>query len=107
MARLPDPCDRPWLTVAEVAAITGEGEKVIRAALDAGQLPVLRVGRYVRIPTQRLYDLLGMTPDMSEGAPASAPAATTNRDRLGGRDEHHGTHDPAARRAARAGPAPA
>jgi excisionase family DNA binding protein len=60
--RLPDPTDRPWLTVAEVAAITGEGEKAIRAALDAGHLPLLRVGRYVRIPTARLRQLLGIDP---------------------------------------------
>jgi excisionase family DNA binding protein len=58
--RLPDPADRPWLTVAEVARITGEGEKAIRSALDAGHLPVLRVGRYVRIPTARLRQVLGI-----------------------------------------------
>ena len=51
---LPGPRERPWLTVAEVAEITGEGEKVIRAAIDAGHLPLLSVGRYVRILTQRL-----------------------------------------------------
>ena len=87
--RLPDPRDRPWLTVAEVAGITGEGEKVIRAALDAGHLPLLRVGRYVRVPTQRLYDLLGMSPDTSEAGPASPAAATlTDPDTTGVRDAH-------------------
>ena len=80
--RLPDPRERPWLTVAEIAGITGEGEKVIRAALDAGHLPLLRVGRYVRVPTQRLYDLLGMTPDMSEAGPAG-PATATDPDTPG------------------------
>lgn len=70
--RLPHPLDRPWLTVAEVAEITGEGQKAIRAALDAGQLPLLRVGRYVRVPTQRLYDLLGMS---AEARPPSGGAA--------------------------------
>jgi excisionase family DNA binding protein len=58
--RLPDPAERPWLSVAELAQITGEGEKAIRAALDAGQLPLLRVGRYVRIPTARLRQVLGI-----------------------------------------------
>lgn len=58
--RLPDPAERPWLTVPELAAITGEGEKAIRAAMDAGQLPLLRVGRYVRIPTARLRQQLGI-----------------------------------------------
>jgi excisionase family DNA binding protein len=59
--RLPDPREKPWLTVAELAAITGEGEKAIRAALDAGHLPMLRVGRYVRIPTAALLAQLGIT----------------------------------------------
>jgi excisionase family DNA binding protein len=63
MSGLPDPRERPWLTVAEVAEITHEGEKAIRAAVDAGQLPSLRVGRYVRIPTAPLYSLCGLTPE--------------------------------------------
>lgn len=57
---LPDPRDKPWLTVKELAEITGEGEKAIRAALDAGQLPLLQVGRYKRIPTARLRAVLGI-----------------------------------------------
>lgn len=59
--RLPDPREKPWLTVAELAAITGEGQKVIRAAVDAGQLPSLRIGRYVRIPTAALLRLLAIS----------------------------------------------
>lgn len=59
---LPEPAERPWLTVAEVAEITGEGQKAIRAALEAGHLPLLRVGRYVRIPTARLRQVLGIDP---------------------------------------------
>jgi hypothetical protein len=74
--RLPDPRERPWLSVAEVAQITGEGEKVIRAALDAGQLPLIQLGRYKRIPTHQLLQQLGMTRDMSEAGPASPAAAT-------------------------------
>jgi excisionase family DNA binding protein len=67
--RLPDPRERPWLTVAEVAAITGEGQKVIRAAIDAGQLPSLRVGRYVRVPTAALYALCGLGTEGETPAP--------------------------------------
>lgn len=58
--RLPDPREKPWLTVAELAAITGEGEKAIRAALDAGTLPELPIGRYRRIPTAALLRTLGI-----------------------------------------------
>lgn len=64
--RLPEPAERPWLTVAELAEITGEGEKAIRAALDAGQLPLLRVGRYVRIPTALLRQRLGLDPQSAD-----------------------------------------
>jgi excisionase family DNA binding protein len=54
MTSMPDPRERPWLTVAELADITGEGQRALRAAIDAGQIPSVRVGRYVRIPTARL-----------------------------------------------------
>ena len=78
MTRLPHPRERPWLTVVEVAQITGEGQKVIRTALEAGQLPVLRIGRYVRIPTAGFYALVGLTPDSSEAVPASTAVAPTS-----------------------------
>ncbi len=72
MTGIPDPCERPWLTVAELAAITGEGEKALRAAIGAGQLPAIRVGRYVRIPTARLMrEVLGIdAEDNGPGPPA-------------------------------------
>jgi hypothetical protein len=71
--RLPEPTERPWLTVADLAAISGEGEKAIRAALDAGHLPLLRVGRYVRIPTALLRQRLGIDPT---GPDARDPSLT-------------------------------
>lgn len=69
MTRLPDPRERPWLSVAEVAEITGEGQKVIRAAVAAGQLTSIRIGRYVRLPTAALYEALHMSPDRDETLP--------------------------------------
>jgi hypothetical protein len=78
--RLPDPRERPWLTVAEVADITGEGEKVIRGALDRGQLPRLDIGRYVRIPTHLLLQQLGMSPVASDGPGATHEPTATNND---------------------------
>lgn len=78
--RLPDPREKPWLTVAELAAITGEGEKAIRAALDAGQLPLLQVGRYKRIPTAALLRMLDIGPEAFDGwhdaDPSRGPAPT-------------------------------
>jgi hypothetical protein len=76
--RLPDPRDRPWLTVAEVSTITREGEKAVRAALSSGQLPRLDVGRYVRIPTAALWDLCGIPLNSSEAEPASSALAETS-----------------------------
>lgn len=65
--RLPEPCEKPWLSVAELAQITGEGEKAIRAAIDQGALPSIRIGRYVRIPTAALRVTLAI----------DSPAVTT------------------------------
>ena len=70
--RLPDPREKPWLTVAELALITGEGEKAIRSAIDAGALPHLRIGRYVRIPTALLLEQLGIT-EAATGTEAGTP----------------------------------
>lgn len=64
--RVPNPVERPWLTVAELAQITREGEKAIRAAIAAGTLPSLRVGRYVRIPTAKLRQQLGIDPQLHD-----------------------------------------
>jgi excisionase family DNA binding protein len=69
MTALPDPRERPLLKVAEVAEILREGEKVVRSAIDAGQLPSVRVGRYVRVPTAPLYALCGLTPDSEAPLP--------------------------------------
>jgi len=71
--RIPDPRERPWLTVSELAAITGEGEKAIRAALDAGVLPELPIGRYRRIPTAALLRLLQIEPEHTNGDSATEP----------------------------------
>lgn len=90
--RVPEPRERPWLSVAEVAQITGEGEKVIRAALEAGQLPRLDIGRYVRIPTAGLLALVGITPEDSESPAATAELiATTATPTHGGPREHDAT----------------
>lgn len=75
--KLPEPTERPWLTVAEVAEITGEGEKAIRAALDAGHLPLLRVGRYVRIPTALLRQRLGIDAASADTRDPSLSPPTT------------------------------
>lgn len=93
--RLPDPRERPWLTVDEVADITGEGPKAIRVALAAGQLSCLRIGRYVRIPTAALYELCRIPiPDSSEAEPCTGPAIAPKLTLTKG-VRHDGTTPPA------------
>ncbi len=96
--RLPDPREKPWLTVSELAAITGEGEKAIRAALDADQLPMLRIGRYVRIPTAALLAQLGIAPNDSEAGDSTspAPAQHSNDTTAGASHEHAPEHTPSS-----------
>ncbi len=48
---LPDPKERPTLSVDAVAAILGVDRKTVYAAINSGELPCLRVGRRILIPT--------------------------------------------------------
>jgi len=57
---VPDPTDRPTLTVQEAAAVLQISSSTLYDALRAGELPCIRVGRRVLVPTARLRDLLGL-----------------------------------------------
>jgi excisionase family DNA binding protein len=46
------------LTVREAAAILRVGRNQLYQAVASGQLPAVRIGRSIRIPTQALLDLL-------------------------------------------------
>lgn len=48
---LPDPKERPTLTVDAAANILGVDRKTVYAAINSGELPCLRVGRRILIPT--------------------------------------------------------
>ena len=48
---LPDPKERPTLTVDAVAALLGVDRKTVYAAINSGELPCLRVGRRILVPT--------------------------------------------------------
>lgn len=77
MITVDDLSTRAVLTVPEAAELLGLAERSVRRALEAGDLPVLRVGRRTLIPTAPLSALLGL--EKSEAAPATGAAATTNR----------------------------
>lgn len=58
---LPDPADQPTLTVDAVADLLGLDRKTVYASISSGELPCLRVGRRILIPTSWLADRI--TPD--------------------------------------------
>ncbi|WP_104177656.1 helix-turn-helix domain-containing protein [Cryobacterium sp. Y50] len=49
---------RPTLTVAEAAQVLGIGRNTAYIAVHTGDLPSLRIGGRVLIPTARLFALL-------------------------------------------------
>lgn len=58
---LPDPVERPTLTVDAVAEILGLDRKTVYAAINSGELPSLRIGRRILVPTSWLAARI--TPD--------------------------------------------
>lgn len=61
MSTIPDPRQEPILSIRRAAEVMGEGQKAVRKAAAAGQIPSLRIGRYVRIPTAPLLQLMGVS----------------------------------------------
>jgi excisionase family DNA binding protein len=60
---LPDPTERPTLTVDAVAEILGLDRKTVYAAINSGELPSLRVGRRILVPTSWLAARITPDPD--------------------------------------------
>jgi len=61
---LPDPTERPTLTVDAVAEILGLDRKTVYSAINSGELPSLRVGRRILVPTSWLAARI--TPDSDD-----------------------------------------
>jgi excisionase family DNA binding protein len=57
---VPTAAERPWVTVAELAAILGVADRTAYEAVRSGQVPAFRIGRQYRIPTAGLRALLGL-----------------------------------------------
>ena len=57
---VPTADERPWVTVAELAAILGVADRTAYEAVRSGEVPAFRIGRQYRIPTARLRALLGL-----------------------------------------------
>lgn len=50
---LPDPAVEPTITVERAAAVLGISHRSGYNAVERGELPALRVGRLVRVPTAK------------------------------------------------------
>ena len=68
---LPDPSVRPTLTVQEVAVLLRLGRSSAYAAVRSGEIPSVRVGHRLLVPTAALLRLLDAPP--SRTAPEFAP----------------------------------
>jgi excisionase family DNA binding protein len=86
---LPDPTVEPTLSVERTAELLGVSRGLAYQAVHRGQLPVLRIGRRLRVPTAPLLRLLGSDHaangrrqsaegPMIKGAGANAAAAGEN-----------------------------
>lgn len=61
---VPDPADQPTMTIEEVLPILGISRAAAYRAAAAGDIPTLRIGRSIRVPTAALRQLLGMANDV-------------------------------------------
>jgi len=55
------------LTVEEAGRLLGLGRSAAYDAVQRGELPVLRFGRRLLVPTARILDMLGLRPERGEG----------------------------------------
>lgn len=64
---LPDPKTTPTISVEDAGRVLGLSKDSAYKAAHAGQIPTLRFGRKILVPTARLLDLLGV----DQAAPAA------------------------------------
>lgn len=65
---LPNPHGVPVLTVEVAGAFLGMSRRAAYRAAAAGTLPTIRVGGRLRVPTARLYELVGLPVPSRPGA---------------------------------------
>jgi excisionase family DNA binding protein len=57
---MPDPTAEPTLSVGRTAAVLGIGLRSVYDAIDRGEIPHIRVGRRIVVPTRRLLTQYGL-----------------------------------------------
>jgi hypothetical protein len=79
---IPSPEDEPLLTVDRVVELTGGvlGQRsAVHEAIRRGEIPSIRIGRKVLVPTARLRsEVLGFEPGRDEGPAPTGPSTTTS-----------------------------
>jgi excisionase family DNA binding protein len=60
---LPDPATEPTIDAPRVAAILGVSVRGVYLAIERGEIPCIRVGRLVRVPTARFLAQCGLGPE--------------------------------------------
>ncbi|MFC4906660.1 helix-turn-helix domain-containing protein [Actinomadura gamaensis] len=58
---LPDPAERPTLTIPETARLLGVSRSCAYEAAKRGQLPIIKIAGRRLVLTAKLLDLLGLT----------------------------------------------
>jgi hypothetical protein len=71
-----DIADQPTVTVPVAGQVLGIGRDAAYAAAARGEIPVLRLGRSLRVPVPKLLELLGAP------SPTDSEAARDTRGRL-------------------------
>ena len=69
---VPDPIDRATLTVAEVADLFGIGLSAAYKAVNAGEIPAIRIGGRLLVPTAAVRRMLLIDEHRSASAAESA-----------------------------------
>lgn len=55
---LPDPATQPTLKVNQAAALLGVDRNTLYEAIKRGEVPSIRIGRSIRVPTAGLLRML-------------------------------------------------
>lgn len=68
------------LTVEEAGQLLRIGRSAAYEAARRGEIPVIRVGRLLRVPRHALEALLGMPPENESSPAAATPGSTKSTD---------------------------
>jgi hypothetical protein len=71
-----DIADLPTVTVPVAGQVLGIGRDAAYAAAARGEIPVLSLGRSLRVPVPKLLEMLGVLKNSDAGAHTPAPAST-------------------------------